>query len=143
MTDFVTFGKENMRGKNLKIDINKDFLKEYKDNFYKGFSISELVHIIAGLAVSAVIMLINVKLFGMQLVSAVYISVPFAAPVILTGIYRYQEYLKPKDYLCERQYTEASDRLHFETTEPDSRYFSMYHETGKRQRNRIAERKVG
>ena len=131
-----------MRGNNLKIDINKDFLKEYKDNFYKGFSVSELVHIIAWLGVSAIIMLIMTKFLGMQIVSAVYISVPFAAPVILTGIYRYQEYLKPKDYLYERQYTEASGRMHFETTEPDSRYFSMYHVTDKRQCNRTTGRKV-
>ena len=74
MAKSVTFGKENMRGNNLKIDINKDFLKEYKDNFYKGFSVSELVHIIAGLGVSAIIMLIMTKFLGMQIVSAVYIS---------------------------------------------------------------------
>jgi hypothetical protein len=117
-----------MRGNNLKIDINKDFLKEYKDNFYKGFSVTELVHIIAGLCVSAVIMFICVKIFQIDIVMSVYISVPFAAPVILAGIYRYQEYMKPKDYLFEKQYTQASERIHYETDEPDSdRFFTMHH----------------
>ena len=53
-------GKEIMRGNNLKIDINKDFLKEYKNDFYKGFSVTDIVHILAGLSVSAVVMLITV-----------------------------------------------------------------------------------
>ena len=45
-----------MGGNNLKIDINKDFLKEYKDNFFKGFSVSEVIHLVAALGVAALIM---------------------------------------------------------------------------------------
>ena len=63
-----------MGGNNLKIDINKDFLKEYKNDFYKGFSVTDIVHIIAGLSVSAVIMTIAVMLFKIDVVFAVYIS---------------------------------------------------------------------
>ena len=46
-----------MGGNNLKIDINKDFLKEYKDNFFKGFSVSEVIHLVTALGVAALIML--------------------------------------------------------------------------------------
>ena len=86
-----------MRGNNLKIDINKDFLKEYKNDFYKGFSVTDIVHILAGLSVSAVVMLITVMLFHIDVVFAVYVSVPFAAPLILAGIYKYQVYLSPRN----------------------------------------------
>lgn len=129
MTEYVTFGKENMRGNNLKIDINKDFLKEYKSNLYKGFSGSELMYLIGGLSISAVMVVLAMKVFNMQPVFAVYISVPLAAPVMWSGIYRFQDYLKPQDYLREKQYTQDSDRLHYETDEADvTKYFTMHHE---------------
>lgn len=64
-----------MRGNNLKIDINKDFLKEYKSNLYKGFSGSELMYLIGGLSISAVMVVLAMKVFNMQPVFAVYISV--------------------------------------------------------------------
>ena len=121
-----------MGGNNLKIDINKDFLKEYKNDFYKGFSVTDIVHILAGLSVSAVIMTIAVMLFKIDVVFAVYISVPFAALFILAGIYKYQEYLSPKEYVLERQYTQSISRIHYETDEPDvSRYFTMHHSVQK------------
>lgn len=116
-----------MRGNNLKIDINKDFLKEYKDNFYKGFSVSELVHIIAGAGCAGIIMYIATALFHIPVVISVYMSVPFVFPVIFLGIYKYQEYLKPKELLVERRYTQVSSMLHYETDEPDmTHYFTMH-----------------
>ena len=114
----------NMGGNNLKIDINKDFLKEYKDNFFKGFSVSEVIH----LGVAALIMYVAVRYLHIDIVAAVYISVPFIIPIVFSGIYMYQDYLKPKDYMLERQYTLASERLHYETEEADvTKYFTMYH----------------
>lgn len=140
-----------MRGNKLKIDINKDFLKEYKNDFYKGFSVTDIVHIIAGLSVSAVVMLITVMLFHIDVVFAVYVSVPFAAPLILAGIYKYQEYLSPKEYVQERQYTQNISRVHYETDEPDTtRYFTMYHNSTSTQKQwrvnditKILRKKVG
>ena len=32
----------------MKININKDFLKEYKNDFWKGFSMTDIVHIAEG-----------------------------------------------------------------------------------------------
>lgn len=117
-----------MGGNNLKIDINKDFLKEYKDNFFKGFSVSEVIHLVAALGVAALIMFVAVRYFRIDIVAAVYISVPFVIPIVFSGIYKYQDYLKPTDYMLERQYTLASERLHYETEEADgTKYFTMYH----------------
>lgn len=110
----------NMGGNNLKIDINKDFLKEYKDNFFKGFSVSEVIHLVAALGVAALIMFVVVRYFHIDIVAAVYISVPFIIPIVFSGIYKYQDYLKPKDYMLERQYTLASERLHYETEEAEN-----------------------
>lgn len=118
----------NMGGNNLKIDINKDFLKEYKDNFFKGFSVSEVIHLVAALGVAALIMFAAVRYLHIDIVAAVYISVPFVIPIVFSGIYKYQDYLKPKDYMLERQYTLASESLHYETEEADvTKYFTMYH----------------
>lgn len=118
----------NMGGNNLKIDINKDFLKEYKDNFFKGFSVSEVIHLVVALGVAALIMYVAVRYLHIDIVVAVYISVPFIIPIVFSGIYMYQDYLKPKDYMLERQYTLASERLHYETEEVDvTKYFTMYH----------------
>lgn len=123
-----------MRGNSLKIDINKDFMKEYKSNLYKGFSGSELVYLIGGLSISAVMVVLAMKVFNMQPVFAVYMSVPLATPVMFAGIYKFQDYLKPQDYLREKQYTENSARLHFETDEPDvTKYFSMHHKEKRQQ----------
>ena len=118
----------NMGGNNLKIDINKDFLKEYKDNFFKGFSVSEVIHLVVALGVAALIMYVAVRYLHIDIEVAVYISVPFIIPIVFSGIYMYQDYLKPKDYMLERQYTLASERLHYETEEADvTKYFTMYH----------------
>lgn len=118
----------NMGENNLKIDINKDFLKEYKDNFFKGFSVSEVIHLVVALGVAALIMYVAVRYLHIDIVVAVYISVPFIIPIVFSGIYMYQDYLKPKDYMLERQYTLASERLHYETEEADvTKYFTMYH----------------
>lgn len=118
----------NMGGNNLKIDINKDFLKEYKDNFFKGFSVSEVIHLAMALGVAALIMYVAVRYLYIDIVAAVYISVPFIIPIVFSGIYMYQDYLKPKDYMLERRYTLTSERLHYETEEADvTKYFTMYH----------------
>ena len=74
-----------MGGNNLKIDINKDFLKEYKDNFFKGFSVSEVIHLVAALGVAALIMFVAVRYFRIDIVAAVYISVPFVIPIVFSG----------------------------------------------------------
>ena len=58
----------NMAGNNLKIDINKDFLKEYKDNFFKGFSVSEVIHLVVVLGVAALIMYVAVRYLHIDIV---------------------------------------------------------------------------
>ena len=80
------------------------------------------------LGVAALIMYVAVRYLHIDIVAAVYISVPFIIPIVFSGIYMYQDYLKPKDYMLERQYTLASERLHYETEEADvTKYFTMYH----------------
>ena len=136
-----------MGGNNLKIDINKDFLKEYKDNFFKGFSVSEVIHLVAALGVAALIMFVVVRYLHIDIVAAVYISVPFVIPIVFSGIYKYQDYLKPKDYMLERQYTLVSGSLHYGTEEADViKYFTMYHNKPAYKKNTIIDtlrKKVG
>lgn len=59
----------------------------------------------------------------------------------------YQDYLKPKDYMLERQYTLASEKLHYETEEADvTKYFTMYHNKTAYKKNTITDtlrKKVG
>lgn len=75
----------NMGGNNLKIDINKDFLKEYKDNFFKGFSVSEVIHLVVALGVAALIMYVAVRYLHIDIVVAVYISSAVIIPIVFQG----------------------------------------------------------
>lgn len=74
----------------MKIEINKDFEKEYKDEFWKGFSGSETLCIAIAVSVAVgVIALCNFKL-GISPGTAVYFGVPVAIPVLVLGFFRYQ-----------------------------------------------------
>ncbi|MFQ7024636.1 MAG: hypothetical protein ACLRRQ_09655 [Lachnospira pectinoschiza] len=77
-----------MGGNNLKIDINKDFLKEYKDNFFKGFSVSEVIHLVVALGVAALIMYVAVRYLHIDIVvRCVYISAVYNPNCFFRDIY--------------------------------------------------------
>ena len=74
----------------MKIEINKDFGSEYKDEFWKGFSGGETACILiaAGVAVG-VVAFCHFK-FHISPGTAVYLGVPAAIPILVFGFFRYQ-----------------------------------------------------
>lgn len=84
----------------MKIKANKDFLTEYKDDFWKGFSFKELIYFgIAGVVAFGIILGLFFG-FGVNPATAVYIAIPAVAPIIFFEFYKYQGYL-PVRQLCK------------------------------------------
>lgn len=110
----------------MNITINKDFLTEYKDDFWKGFTFGECVSIATGAAIgiggAAAVHLYT----GISLDTAVYIGVPMAAPVVFLGFYKYQGYLQPIRFLKEVWTSSRLKCLHYESGPlPERRVFEM------------------
>ncbi len=97
------------------VDINKDFLTEYKDDLWKGFSGRELGTIIVAGGVAAGIVALISGFSGMKPSDAVYIALPAAFPILLLGFFRYQGYLYPIELLKEIAFTQRTRHLHFES----------------------------
>ena len=97
----------------MKININKDFLKEYKNDFWKGFSMTDIVHIAEGFICAGAVVAVLVLGFKIPLTIAIYCAVPVAAPVIFIGFYKYQGYLSVKELVKEYE---------SEETEPDRKF---------------------
>lgn len=108
----------------MKININKDFLKEYKNDFWKGFSMTDIVHIAEGFLCAGAVVAGLVIGFKIPIPIAIYCAVPVAAPVIFIGFYKYQGYLSVKELVKEYMYTGNTKRLLYESeeTEPDRRF---------------------
>ncbi len=121
------------------VDINKDFLTEYKDDLWKGFSGRELGTIIVAGGVAAGIVALISNLSGMKPSDAVYIALPAAFPILLLGFFRYQGYLSPIELLKEIVFTQRTRHLHFESQDNvfiGTRQYRIYHTEGKQKRNR-------
>ena len=97
----------------MNIEINKDFLTEYKDEFWKGFSAKEVATIVAagGVAVGVVLFL-NLK-FGMRPSEAVYAAIPFTLPILVGGFYKYQGYLSFRKLIEEIRYSRKCRDLYY------------------------------
>jgi len=67
---------------------NKDFLKEYKDDAWKGFSTRELLCIIGAAAIGITVDALLHFYAGISLAAGVYIALPLAVPLILIGFYK-------------------------------------------------------
>ena len=121
------------------IDINKDFLTEYKDDLWKGFSGREIgAIVVAGGVAAGVVALISV-FSGMKPSDAVYIGLPVAIPILLSGFYKYQGYLRLKELMKEIIYTHRARHLYFESPDNDlvgTRRFSMKRENNNGSHNK-------
>ncbi len=108
----------------MKININNDFLKEYKNDFWKGFSMTDIVHIAEGFLCAGAVVAGLVLGFKIPITIAIYCAVPVAAPVIFIGFYKYQGYLSVKELVKEYMYTGNTKRLLYESeeTEPDRKF---------------------
>ena len=108
----------------MKINVNKDFLKEYKNDFWKGFSATDIVHITEGFMCAGAVVAVLVLGFKIPLTIAIYCAVPVAAPGIFIGFYKYQGYLSVKELVKEYMYTSKTKRLAYESEEiePDRNF---------------------
>lgn len=117
----------------MKIRVNKDFLREYKDDAWKGFSGKEVASLL--LAAGTAIALVFLLHFGCGIApaAAVYLAVPAAALVILLGFYRYQGYLPPVRLLQEIFYTYGTKELPYAAEESTGRirFFQVQKRGGK------------
>lgn len=122
----------------MNIRINKDFLTEYKEDFWKGFSLKESVSIFAGAAIGIAGAAGAHFLTGIRIDTAVYIGVPMALPAIFLGFYRYQGYLVPGRFLSEMMETSRSKDLSYQVEDlPPRRVFFIDRnltDKGKRRR---------
>ncbi len=109
----------------MKLVINKDFTKEYKNDAWRGFTITELLSILCGLAIMVISMYGLNQWTGIPLATCVYASVPVAAPVVAVGFFKYQE-MNGLRALMEIWYSKKTARLTCEIGEyPGGKVFRM------------------
>ena len=99
--------------KKMAIRNNKDFLKEYKDDAWKGFSTRELLCIIGAAATGITVDALLHYFAGISLATGVYIALPLAVPFILIGFYKYQGHLTVGRFLKEWLYEIQTARVDY------------------------------
>ena len=113
---------------------NKDFLKEYKDDAWKGFSTRELLCIIGAAAIGITVDALLHFYAGISLAAGVYIALPLAVPLILIGFYKYQGFLTVGRFLKEWLYELETSRVEYssgECVQEDLRYREDAYSAGK------------
>ena len=103
----------------MNIQINKDFLTEYKNDFWKGFSFTELVYIGTSFVIGAIATTVVYFAFNVPVNNAIYLAVPFALPTTVMGFFKYQGYMPVKRLISEIRFTNACSELNFESCEED------------------------
>ncbi len=98
----------------MKIQINKDLLNDYKDEIWKGFTLSELLYLGIGGGCALFVVWILHEVFDMYPATAIYLAVPAAIPAVLFGFFRYQGYLKPVDFIKEILFTNKCKHLTYQ-----------------------------
>ena len=97
----------------MKIDINKDFEEQYKNELWKGFTARELAYAGIALFVAGMIAFGIWKITGLAINIAIYAGIPFMAPIIYLAMVKHQGhtwtehlkniwfYLQTKELPCE------------------------------------------
>lgn len=119
----------------MQIKVNKDFLTEYKDEFWKGFSLPEVISIAVGCGCAAGVIFVVYKLFGISPANAVYFGVPAALPALAVGFYKYQGYMPLPELIQEICLTYKCKELVFgagERKEPFGHFFFLKRRKGKK-----------
>lgn len=112
----------------MNVPINKDFITEYKNDVWKGFTFDELKYIFGGVVVIAVAWSILFFFVGIAATTAIYISLPCGMPVVIAGFFKYQGYLKLPDLIKEMSFTKRTELLIYEGEDSeDRRIFTMKH----------------
>lgn len=113
----------------MKIDLNKDFEEQYKNELWKGFTARELVYGGVALLVAGVIAVLLWKVTGLAINICIYAGIPFMAPIIYLAMVKHQgntwsEYLKnvwfytqTKELSCEMEERNRSSHRIFSMDE--------------------------
>lgn len=101
----------------MNIPINKDFEHDYKQSFWKGFSLSEIKFMSAGIAVAVSVSGFAWLIVGLPVTASIYIGVPIAFPIILMGFYKTRNGLTPLEYLKALRYRKATAILPYQAGE--------------------------
>lgn len=111
----------------MRIPVNKDFLHEYKNEFWKGFTIPELASIVVGLTLDGIIVFLCWKYLHISPSTAVYIGMPALALSIFVGFKKMQDNANLLEYVLAMRDTYQCRELSFcgETTKPKVKYYQM------------------
>lgn len=123
------------------LNVNKDFEKEYRTDFWKGFTIKEFITIFIALLVGVGVIYLIHKTLGIPIATCVYIAVPCIAPIVAIGFYEYQG-MKIPELIKEVIYTRKTKILTYEATEKaEQNIFSMNYKSLVTSDERLKEQK--
>jgi hypothetical protein len=103
----------------MTIRINKDFLEEYPDDVWKGFSSKETLTIaVAGIIGAAITVVLFLK-FHITASMAVYVAIPTIIPILFLGFFKSQGYLPLKELIQEILFSYDCKNIFFSSNEED------------------------
>ena len=90
----------------MKIDLNKDFEEQYKNELWKGFTARELGYGVVALLVAGGIAFSVWKATGLAINLSIYAGIPFMVPIIYLAMVKHQghtwiESLKLCGFICK------------------------------------------
>lgn len=112
----------------MRIKVNKDFLTEYKDEFWKGFSVPEVISLVLGVTAMGAVAFLVYYFLGISPDTAIYFGLPAAVPFLAVGFVKYQTYLPLTQLAVEMIYTWHCRQLPFaagEKKRPSGHFFYM------------------
>lgn len=112
----------------MNIPINRDLERDYKDDFWKGFSLREAKYIAAGLAVAVAAGMFCWLYLKLPVTAAIYIGVPTAAPILYLGFKRTANGLTPLEDRRAVRYRKATKKLCYKAGEYDPGMVSAWQE---------------
>jgi len=100
----------------MKIVINKNFEKEYKDEAFRGLSLKELVFAVIFLLVMASIVYVGIMKYKLPSSPAILIGMVVGSPLLILGFYKYQG-MSPIEFAKEYVNFLKTSRLSYQSTE--------------------------
>lgn len=109
----------------MKIDLNKDFEEQYKNELWKGFTARELGYGVVALLVAGGIAFSVWKATGLAINLSIYAGIPFMVPIIYLAMVKHQGhtwieslknmwfYMQTKELPCEMEERNVSQHRIF------------------------------
>lgn len=121
----------------MRISINKEIEKEYKDQFMRGFSMRECGFIALAIGIIGGVAFLVSHFFELPINFCFYIGIPFGIPVLLLGFVEFQG-LTLIEYAKEIIYEHKTKELFYDADEiPKSEHiFKMMKHKPKKVRKR-------